>query len=135
MEGVGSTAISILPLCLLPCYSPYLLLTPQDAHVGNSFWEKTLCSPMSQSFITVTVLGAVLFPRVCLATSGDIFGCCKWEMEHCFWHLVGRETRMLSDILPCTGESLTTKAYLATNISRTEAEKPCLAMIRFLTDS
>ena len=65
---------------------------PQDAHFGNSFWEKALCSPMSHSFTAVTVLGAVLFPRVHLATSGDIFGCCKWEMEHCSWHLVGRET-------------------------------------------
>ena len=93
MEGAGSTAVSILPLSPFPCYSLYLPLTPQDAHFGNSFWEKAPCSPMSHSFTAVTVLGAVLFPRVHLATSGDSFGCCKWEMEHCSWHLVGRETR------------------------------------------
>lgn len=77
---------------------------------------------MSWSLIPLVKWFSIRDDFVLLEILGNVWRC-KWG--DCYWHLVGKG-KMLQNILQRTGQTLTTKNYLAPSVNRGKVRNACV---------
>jgi len=109
------TLVQIVKSC--PCYRNSLLICLSTSSLKSVFHTAGTVI-FFKMYISVSQAGEILPP-------GANVWRCFWlsQLSECYWPQ-WVETRNATNILQSTGQSLTTKNYLAQNVSRAKVKRP-----------